>query len=80
MDGPELDRWKAYHDVEPLPDPHWIGAQIASTIATVMGGKGKRYTVDDFLPRVATHKRRQRQTPEEMFQALQAVTVRMENS
>jgi hypothetical protein len=76
LSGHELDRWKAYHALEPLPDPHWIGAQIASVIATVMGGKGKRYGVEDFLPRVATRKQRPRQSPDEMMAALRAATDR----
>lgn len=77
LSGRELDRWKAYHEVEPLPDPHWDAAHLCSVIASVMGAKGKRYTVDDFLPRIAERKPRRRQTPEEMAAAFRAITANM---
>jgi hypothetical protein len=74
LPGWELDRWKAFHAVRPLPDAHWDQAHICSVIASVMSAKGKRYSVDEFLPRVQPKARRARQTPEEMYRALRIAT------
>jgi hypothetical protein len=74
LSGWELACWKAYHAVEPLPDAHWDQAHICSVIASVMSARGKRYSVDDFLPWVQPKVRRARQTPEEMYKALRIAT------
>ncbi len=38
----------AYDQLDHLPDPWWIGAQICQVIAATMGGKKTK--VDDWIP------------------------------
>jgi hypothetical protein len=47
----ELEEWRIFATFEPLPDPYWIGAQIACVIANVHRTKGKAFGVEDFIPR-----------------------------
>jgi hypothetical protein len=47
----ELDRWKAYHAVEPIPPPGWFEAQICQVLANVNRKEGARpFRVEDFMP------------------------------
>lgn len=74
MSGPELDRWRAYHQVEPITAPGWMEAQICATVANSQRSKGPPAKVEDFLPKVIRGRGtgRARQTPEEMMAALRA--------
>lgn len=49
MDSAELSEWLAYDQIDPLPDPYWCAALIASTIARCMGAKSAK--LEKFLPR-----------------------------
>lgn len=60
MSGHELDRWRAYHEVEPIPRPGWFEAQIAAAVVNANRAGGKPAKVDDFLPRVERRGRRRR--------------------
>jgi hypothetical protein len=51
MTGRELAEWAEYARDDPLPDPYWIGAQVACTVANAMRGKGPPLKIEDFLPR-----------------------------
>jgi hypothetical protein len=62
-----------FEEVEPLPDPYWIGAQICQLMVNLWS-KGKRYKLEDFLPVTNERHRRQPQTPEEMYMAFRAAT------
>lgn len=50
LDSRELAEWEAYHTIEPLPDPYWIGAQICAVMATAWGKSS--YKIADFMPTV----------------------------
>ncbi len=66
MTGRELDRWRAYHRVEPLPGPHWMAAQICAAIVNSNRAKGPPAKLEDFLPRLERRGKRRRMTTEEM--------------
>ena len=75
MDGRELDRWRAYHEVEPIAPPGWMEAQICAVTANSQRAKGPPAKVEDFLPRVkARGPGRARQSPGEMMAAFKAAT------
>jgi hypothetical protein len=48
--GPELSRWLAFCELEPLEDGYWQAAMVASTFANVMGSGKRRFQIADFLP------------------------------
>ena len=62
MSQPEFESWIAYNRIEPLPDPYWIGAQIAWVCAQIWSKKKMR--IEDFIPRA---KQRRGQSVEEMM-------------
>lgn len=49
MSSAELSEWLAYVQIEPLPDPYWVGAQICQVTAQSQSVK-KRYKLTDFMP------------------------------
>jgi hypothetical protein len=55
MSSAELTEWLAYAGIDPLPDAHWDAAQIASTVARSMTGKGKH---EDYLPKTERQRRK----------------------
>jgi hypothetical protein len=38
----------AYDQLDHLPDPYWIGAQICAVVSAAMGGE--KSSVDDWMP------------------------------
>lgn len=50
MPYPEIAEWQVYFSQEPMLDHFWIGAQICSVLANVMGSGKKSYTLENFLP------------------------------
>jgi hypothetical protein len=56
-----------------MVDPYWIGAQICAVIARVNSSKGKRYTIQDFMPKLVKGKGRQKQSTEEMLALMKAM-------
>ncbi len=56
-----------------MVDPYWIGAEICAVLASVNSSKGKRYTIQDFMPRVVKGKGRQKQSPEEMLAVMKGM-------
>ena len=58
-----------------MVDPYWIGAQICAVIASVNAAKGKRFAIQDFLPRVckAKAKAQAQQSTEEMLAVMQGM-------
>lgn len=53
MSSAELSEWVAYDRVEPLPDPHWSAALIASTVYNANAARGRGAKLRDFLPRAS---------------------------
>lgn len=59
MSGSEILEWQYHFKHEPMVDHFWTTAQICSVIANVMGSsKGKKFSVNDFLPIMAKRKRK----------------------
>lgn len=74
MSGHELERWRAFHEVEPLTGPHWMLAQLCALTANVNRTRGKPAKLEDFLPRLGRRGRaRAKQSVEEMMTAFKAV-------
>jgi hypothetical protein len=59
--------------VDPMPDPWWIGSQIAYVIAATMGGGGKRWSQSDFDPREIAQPPKRRLTVEETRSFIDAI-------
>jgi hypothetical protein len=51
VDSAEFSRWQAYYKVEPFGEERadMRSAVIASTLANIHRGKGKAYTLNDFM-------------------------------
>lgn len=58
LSGRELDRWKAYHEVEPIPRAGWFEAQICAVVANANRTGGKAAKAEDFLPQIERRRRR----------------------
>lgn len=71
MSGPEVAEWMELQRLEPLPDPYWIGAQIACAIYNANRSKGPAFKIEDFIPRAVS---RRAQSTEEMMANMQAAT------
>jgi hypothetical protein len=54
-----------------LPDPYWIGAQVACVTANANRGKGPPLKIEDFIPRMRPAGRRQ--SAEEQMAAFRAI-------
>lgn len=53
----ELDRWKAYHALEPIPPPGWFEAQVCQVLANINRKDGvKAFKVEDFMPQGRSRK------------------------
>ena len=74
MPASELEEWAAYCELEPLPDPYWIGAQICAVTANVQRAKGPAAKIEDFIPRMRPRGRRQ--TAQEMYEGFRAATAK----
>jgi len=74
MSGHELDRWKEFHALEPLPDPAWNAAQICAVVANSNRTKGRPSKISDFLPRVAEVASRVRLSGEELMRRFRSIT------
>lgn len=46
--SPVLSEWMAYDQLDLIPNPWWIGAQICQVIAAAM--VGKKTSVEDWMP------------------------------
>ena len=56
-----------------MVDPYWIGREILAVMASVNSSKGKRYAIQDFLPRLVKAKARQKQSTEEMLAVMKGI-------
>ena len=57
MSAAEFREWVAYDAIEPLPDPHWIGAMQAWVMARIWGSKTA--AIGDFMPARGREPKRQ---------------------
>jgi hypothetical protein len=71
MSGAEVLEWMEFHRLEPLPDPYWIGAQIACAVVNSARVKGPAAKIEDFIPQAMS---RRAQSTEEMMANLRAAT------
>ncbi len=71
MSGVEVMEWMEIHRLDPLPDPYWIGAQIACVVANSMRSKGPALKIEDFIPRAVAGRT---QSVEQMMANLRAAT------
>lgn len=74
MSGRELDRWRAFHEFEPLTGPHWMLAQLCSVIANANRTKGQPAKLGDFLPRLGRRGPRAKQSVDQMRAAFRQST------
>ncbi len=70
MDSAELSEWLAFSQIEPLPNPYWIGANICHVIAN--SNSKKRFSLSDFMPQLRHHTRQN----EEQIKAVLATFAR----